>query len=187
MINSSSLTQNPVAFKQNLLAVRTLTHLLTDHTASQMVTLLSALDNFGENTWKKFLIYVQGESFVKCHREGKNFLQNCLKVQEVGMYDSQHPEGNSPWFKFPWGAVTSQIRSAKCVLGHVLPVHLLLCAASIPRPSRATLCGPIFSSMGTYSKEQGHCLSLHWEASTPYSSPGLHHSLQKATSFFSPQ
>lgn len=71
------------------------------HTENQMVILLSALENFGANTWNMFLICVQGE------------------------YDSQQPEEKALWFKFLWGAVKSQMGSAKCVVGYVLPVHLL--------------------------------------------------------------
>lgn len=136
-----------------------------------------------------FLIYVQGESFVKFYGQGKKFLQNRVKLQ-VSRYDSQQPEGKSPWwFKFPWGAVTSQMGacaglcvacSSPCLTSH----H---CAASIPGPPRATPCGPAFSKTGAYSKEQGHCLSLHWETSTPCNSSGLHHSLQKRCPFSLPR
>lgn len=81
-------------------------------------------------------------------------------------YDSQQPKGNSPWLRFPWGAVTSQMGSAKCVLGHVLPVHLLPWPPTGVQHPSLNVWGPIFSRMGADSKEQGHCPSLHWEAST---------------------
>lgn len=70
-----------------------------------------------------------------------------------------------------------------CVACSSPPLTSHWCVASILGPPRATLCGSIFSNMGVYSKEQGHCLSLHWEISAPCSSIRLPHSLQKQGPF----
>lgn len=149
-----------------------------------MATLLSALDNFDANTWKMFLFYVQGESFVKCYRQGKNFLQNWVKIQGAGITAKSLKEFE-PMVQIPLGGCdktggVSKMCGRLCVAcsSPLLTSHQ--CVTSIPEPT-------IFSKMGAYSKEQGIMhLSLHWEASTPCSFPGLHHSYRSNVLFLFP-
>lgn len=97
-------------------------------------------------------------------------------------YYSQEPEGiwahgsNSPGglWQDRWG----QQNVCVACSSPLLTSHQ--CVTSIPEPT-------IFSKMGAYSKEQGIMhLSLHWEASTPCSFPGLHHSYRSNVLFLFP-
>lgn len=119
----------------------------------------------------------------------KNFLQNWVVVQEAGTTDYILKE--TPMVQIPLGYCDKSDGVSKTCLGFCAaclspPWTSHQCAAPIPGPPRVTLCGPIFSRMRAYFKEQGHCLSLHWEASSPCSSPGLHHTLQKQCPFSLP-
>lgn len=130
---------------------------------------------------------VQGESFIKCYGQGKNF-QNWITLERPdnttnSLKGSPCADSNSPWVLW-W----VRHGSTQHALGYSSSVHLSPSPSHrqcsiLPWTFHSRSCGPAFSKMGADSKEQRHCLAQPEDASAPCSFSGPHHVLGEQCSF----